>query len=158
MKLNTTRFGAVDVDSDLILTFTQPIIGFPEHRRFVFIPVQEGGAVKWLQSVESGELAFLVMDPRAVVPDYQVELAAAELAELAAESVDGLEVYTLVVVPQDRSLVRTNLKAPILVNPRQRLAKQTILERSDYPVQYLLARGQQDPDQKQEAVHARSDS
>ena len=158
MKLQTTRFGAVDVDSDLILTFTQPIIGFLEHRRFVFIPVQEGGAVKWLQSVESGELAFLVMDPRAVVPDYQVELAAAELAELAAESVDGLEVYTLVVVPQDRSLVRTNLKAPILVNPRQRLAKQTVLERSDYPVQYLLARGQQDPDQKQEAVHARSDS
>jgi flagellar assembly factor FliW len=158
MKLETTRFGAVDVEAELILTFTQPIIGFPEHRRFVFIPVPEGSGVKWLQSVESGELAFLVMNPRAVVADYRVELCESELAELAAESADCLDVYTLVVVPQDRSLVRTNLKAPILVNPEHRLAKQTILERSDYPVQYLLARGQQDPDQKEEAVHARSDS
>ena len=158
MKLKTTRFGSIEVDSDLILTFTQPIIGFPEHRRFVLVPVAEGSGVKWLQSVESGELAFLVMDPRVVMPEYRVELGSPELAELAAESVDKLEVYTLVVVPEDRSLVRTNLKAPILVNPHHRLAKQTILERSDYPVQYLLARGQQGPDQKQEAVHARSDS
>jgi flagellar assembly factor FliW len=158
MKLETTRFGAIDVDSDLIITFTQPIIGFPEHRRFIIIPAAEGSGVKWLQSVESGDLAFLAMDPRAVMPDYRVDLGASELAELAVESSDALDIYTLVVVPQDRSLVRTNLKAPILVNPRQKLAKQTILERSDYPVQYLLARGQQDPDRKQEAVHARSDS
>ena len=65
---------------------------------------------------------------------------------------------TQVVVPQDRSLVRTNLKAPIVINPSQRLAKQIILDRADYPVQYLLARGQQEPDGQQEAVHARSDS
>ena len=158
MKLQTTRFGAVDIDSELILTFTQPIIGFPEQRRFVLLPAGEGSSVKWLQSVESGELAFLVMDPRTVMPDYAVDLGGSELAELAAESVSALDIYTLVVVPQDRSLVRTNLKAPIMVNPRHRLAKQTILERSDYPVQYLLARGQQGPDRKQEAVHARSDS
>lgn len=158
MKVETTRFGVIEVDSELVLTFTQPIIGFPEHRRFMFIPGPEGSPVKWLQSVEKGDLAFLVMDPRSVVPDYEVRLDSVDLAELAAESLEGLEIYTLVVVPQDRSLVRTNLKAPLVVNPRHRLAKQTILDRPDYAVQYLLARGQQDPDREQEAAHARSDS
>jgi len=158
MKVETTRFGEIDVDSDLILTFTQPIIGFPEHRRFVFVPGPEGSPVKWLQSVEKGDLAFLVMDPRSVVTDYEVRLNSTDLAELGAESLEGLEVYTLVVVPEDRSMVRTNLKAPLIVNPRHRLAKQTILDRPDYAVQHLLARKQQDPDREQEAVHARSDS
>lgn len=158
MKLETTRFGAIDLDPGQIITFTQPIIGFQDRRRFILIPGPEGSLVMWLQSAEAGDLAFLLMNPRVVIADYAINIGEAELAELAAESVADLDVYTLVVVPQDRSLVRTNLKAPILINPRQRLAKQTILERSDYPVQYFLARGQQDPDEKQEAVHARSDA
>ena len=158
MKFETTRFGVIDIDSDRIITFTQPIIGFPDKRRFFFVQGPEGSMVKWLQSADSGDLAFLVMDPRTVMPDYQVELREAELAELAAQSVEGLEIYTLVVVPKDRSLVRTNLRAPIVVNARHRLAKQTILEQTDYAVQYLLTRGQQDSGEEQEAVHARSDS
>lgn len=139
MLLETTRFGAVEVDDDAVITFTQPIIGFQDYRRFVVLPGPEGSRVWWLQSTESGELAFVIMDPRSVVPDYEVRLGGHELTELAAKDVSELEVYTLVVVPQDPSEVRTNLKAPVLINRRQRLGKQTILEKSSYPVQFALA-------------------
>lgn len=139
MQLETTRFGAIDVDEDAIITFTHPIIGFQEFRRFVLLPGPKGKSVTWLQSTEAGDLAFLLIDPETIVPDYKVELRADELEELAAQDVSQLDVRTLLVVPQDKSQVRTNLKAPILINRKRRLGKQTILDHSDYPVRYFLA-------------------
>jgi len=158
MQLETTRFGTIEVDSDAIITFTQPILGFQEFRRFVLLPGPADDNICWLQSVESKELAFILMDPKAMIPDYKVELRPHELSELAVNSPDELQIYTMVVVPQDRSKVRTNLKAPILISPKHRLGKQTILDRSDYPVQFFLARAQSAQDQSQEVSHARSDA
>lgn len=160
MKLETTRFGTVEVGEDAIVTFTQPILGFHEYRRFVLLPGPPDSPLKWLQSTESGELAFIVMDPRAVVPDYEVRIGPQELAELAVNHPEELEVYTLVVVPQDPAQVRTNLKAPILVNPRHRLGKQTILERTKYPIQYFLAQAQAQGGSQgsQEVKHAGSNA
>lgn len=156
MRLDTSRFGAIDVAEDAVITFTNPIIGFQDYRRFVLLPGPDGSAVKWLQSIDSGDLAFIVMDPKTVFRDYAVELAEHELSELAVSTADELDIYTLVVVPADKRNVRTNLKAPILVNPRQRLAKQTVLERSNYPVQFPLLQAQQGTEGPREATHART--
>ena len=158
MHLETTRFGSLEIDDSAILTFTQPIIGFQEFRRFVLLDGTGADHVKWLQSVDAGDLAFILMDPRSVVPDYDIRLRADELVELAVTSTDDLEIYTLVVVPKDPKQVRTNLKAPILINPQQRLAKQTILDKSSYPVQFSLAQAGQRTEPSQEVSNARSDA
>lgn len=158
LRITTTRFGDLKVDEGSILTFTQPIIGFQEFRRFVLVPGPEEGAVTWLQSIEESDLAFILMDPRSVYPDYRVELGNHELSELAVTSVDELDVYTLVVVPADPSKVRTNLKAPILINPKVRLGKQTILEKSNYPVQFFLAQAKQGKPESKEVSNARTNA
>ena len=41
MRLETTRFGEIEIDEQSTITFTQPIIGFQEYRRFVVIPGPE---------------------------------------------------------------------------------------------------------------------
>ena len=158
MQLQTTRFGAIDIEPERIITFTQPILGFQEYRRFVLLPGPDGSLVRWLQSTDSGDLAFIVMDPRMVIPNYTVELNHRDLAELAVTNVEELDVYTLVVVPQDHSQVRTNLKAPILISPKHRLGKQVILERDDYPIQFFLAQAQKGAEQSQEVSNARADA
>lgn len=156
MRLETSRFGSLEVDPETVITFTQPIIGFQEFRRFVLMPASEDGAIKWLQSVEKGDLAFLLVNPQDICPGYTVRLNEQELAELAAQGVDELEVYTLLVVPEDPAQVRTNLKAPLLINPKHRLGRQSVLERSDYPIQFFLAQAQADA--PREVSNARSDA
>jgi flagellar assembly factor FliW len=158
MQLKTTRFGTIEVDENSIITFSQPIIGFQEYRRFVLLPGPNDTVVQWLQSTDNGELAFLVMDPHLVVPDYKADLRPDELKELSVSNADELDVYTLVVVPQDRLQVRTNLKAPIVISPKLRLAKQTILDRSNYPIQYFLAQAEQGGQEHREVENAGSDS
>lgn len=159
MELQTSRFGRIDVAAEAVITFTQPIIGFKEQRRYTLLPGPEGqDALLWLQSTESGELAFLLLDPSRLIPEYTVRLREQELAELAVSSPEELEVYTLVVVPDDPAQIRTNLRAPVLINRRQGLGKQTILDRGDYPVRYYLAQTQQRSQAPKEATNARADT
>jgi flagellar assembly factor FliW len=158
MQLTTSRFGEITIDPESVITFTQPIIGFQEYRRFVLLPGPPDSVICWLQSAESGELAFLLLKPAEIIGDYKIALSQHELDELAAGGLDELEVYTLVVVPEDPSQIRTNLKAPILVNQRQKLAKQTVLEKSDYPIQFFLAQQQADAQAPREVSNARSDT
>lgn len=157
MQLETSRFGAMDVDPNAIITFTQPILGFQDYRRYILLP-GPSNYLKWLQSTESGELAFILMDPTVVMPEYSVDMRPAELSELAVTTTDELDIYTLVVVPEDKGKVRTNLRAPILVNPKVRLAKQALLDRSEYPIQFFLAQPQEGQGQAREASNARSNS
>ncbi len=63
MQLDTARFGKVEVDDQSIITFTQPIIGFQEFRRFVILDGPDDGGLKWLQSTDAEDLAFILMDP-----------------------------------------------------------------------------------------------
>ncbi len=147
----------MDVDPDTIITFTQPILGFQDYRRFILLP-GPSAHLKWLQSTESGDLAFILMVPTVVVPDYTIEIRPSELAELAVTAVTDLDIYTLVVVPEDKSKVRTNLRAPILINHRLRLGKQALLDHSDYPIQYFLAQPQEGQGQAREASNARSNA
>jgi len=160
LRIETSRFGTLEVDEASVITFTQPILGFQEQRRFVLLPGPENSSLRWLQSTESGELAFILIDPRTVLQNYEVTLRSNELTEMAVESADELEIYTIVVVPDDRTQIRTNLKAPILINPEMRLGKQTVLESSDYPVKHYLAQGRANDggEGAEEVSHARSDA
>lgn len=157
MQLTTTRFGQIEIEDAQVITLTQPIIGFAEYRRFVILPGPQEGVVFWLQSTESPDLAFLIVDPRNVMPGYHVSLGPSDLAELAVNSPDEIEIYTLLVVPEDPAKVRTNLRAPILVNRKQRLGRQTILDRTDYPIQYFLAQSSEGKESR-EVSHARADA
>jgi flagellar assembly factor FliW len=159
MELETSRFGTIEIDPEEIITFTNPIIGFDSARRFTLLPSPDTTALSWLQSVEKGDLAFLLINPRQIVADYTVKLMAEELSELAVTSVDELQIFTLLVVPADPTQIRTNLKAPVLINLKQRLGKQTILERSDYPIQFFLAQARASEAERQgEVSNARTDA
>ena len=158
MELQTNRFGAIQVEPDAVITLTQPIIGFQEFRRFILLPGPEGSGLKWLQSTESGDLAFLLIDPRTLIPDYKVKLTSQDLSELAVSDASELGVYTLLVVPGDPSKIRTNLKAPILLNPKHKLGKQIVLDKSDYPIQYYLAQAKVGDEPSREVSNARSNA
>ena len=158
MRLDTIRFGEIDVSDAEIITFTHPIIGFPEHRRFILLPGPQDGVTYWLQSTDDGGLAFILLNPAAVVEGYRVVPSAHELEELAAADSSALDVFTLVVVPANPRDARTNLKAPILINRKARLGKQTILERSDYPIRYYLQRREDAPHGSEETMDAGSNA
>ncbi len=121
-----------------MLTFTSGIIGFPSATRYVVLDHDREVPFKWLQSVDQGELAFVIMDPTLFKPDYRVTVEPDELEELGMSEGDELITFVILTIPSsDPHRITANLQGPVVVNRRTRLAKQLILREeltTRYPV------------------------
>ena len=93
-----------------------------------------------LNSLEGEELNFLAIEPRDIIPGYQIELNDVDTALLGLESEDDALVLNIATVhslhPQH---VTVNLIGPVIVNRRTRVARQVIIVNSDlYSPRYAL--------------------
>lgn len=135
MKLETRDFGQVEIDENEILTFTGPIFGFEEYKKFAFL-YQEGidEHFIWLQSTEEPDLCFILLNPEAVTENYEPDLPAGISQTLG----EGPYMYWLVATIRDPFTDSTvNLKSPIVVNPSLHKAAQVVLEEK-LPIRYPL--------------------
>ena len=140
MKIDTTRFGTIEIDEKKILFFVKEILGFYGIKKFIVIdhPGKPDIPFKWLQSVEIPEVAFLITDPHIFYPEYKPDIDAHDRRELDITEDKDLAIVSIVTVPhEDPHKVTINLKGPILINLKNRKAKQKILNK-DYPIQYPL--------------------
>lgn len=117
-----------------VIELVQPMPGFPEHRRFALVRMDEQSMLASLSSLEDPELRFLVVPPGRFFPDYAPEIGLDVAAELGVTSAD--DVLLLVVLTAGATLAETtaNLAAPILVNTATRRAVQVILDAAQLPV------------------------
>ena len=138
MQVQTTRFGPVEVPDEAVLVFPEGLIGFESCTRFAIVDRQEGRAVWWLQSLDAPEVAFILTDPAAVVPQYAPALQPTDLDELGLESVSEAEVHVMLVVPSDPKTITANLLGPLVINPAKRLGKQVVLFNSGYSPAHRL--------------------
>ena len=92
-----------------------------------------------LQSVEDGSLAFMLLDPFIVRPDYEVEIDDEVAARLSIENNEDIAIFSIVVVPENIKLMSFNLKAPIIINARVKKGTQYIVDNGDYGVRHYLA-------------------
>jgi flagellar assembly factor FliW len=141
MKVHTTRFGDVEVPEEHVISLPGGVLGFPESKRFILLEHDsEGTPFKWLQSVDSPALAFIVMDPNLMIPDYRVELDP-ESAELfgVGEATENLATMSIVNVPRDNPVAMTvNVRAPIVVHLTKRVGRQVILPNEEYQIRHRI--------------------
>ena len=136
MKIETTRFGPVEIDPHRVITLPKGMLGFPQHREFALIATSDASPFYWLQSVAEPALAFVVCDPTLFVPDYQVVLKGddQELLGVAGES----ELTLLAVCNKVDDLLTGNLQGPIAVNALTRVAKQLVLSEKKWSTRHPL--------------------
>ena len=134
----TTVFGdQIDISDSKITTFITPLIGFDHLRQFIFFQKQDG-PLSWMQSLDDPQVAFCVLAPFAAGIDPDIAIAGDDVNDIKAAGTDDIDVFTLVVLDEDRSKIRTNLRAPILVGKTSRLAKQIIVDDPKLPLQFPL--------------------
>ena len=64
MKIQTSRFGELEVDERRLIRFEKGILGFPDQQRYALIQTGQDSGFYWLQAVDRADLAFVVCDPR----------------------------------------------------------------------------------------------
>ncbi len=138
-KIQTTRFGEVEVDGSLLFNFVSPIIGYSDKKRFTLIDYRPDSPFKWLQSMEDKDLAFPVTLCSYFDIDYQFELSDEDAQTLGIKSADEILALNIVTIPQINPQGATiNLLAPIVINTTNNNAMQVILRDSKLPVRHPL--------------------
>jgi flagellar assembly factor FliW len=124
-----------------VLVFPQPIPGFPEHRDYALVAADARGLLFWLQSVAPDGPRFLAVPVSVFFPDYEPVLPDAVCTELGLADAAGAQLYCVVTVPDgDVTAATANLRAPVVVNPATRRARQVLLLDDAHPIRRPLRR------------------
>jgi flagellar assembly factor FliW len=133
------RFGKINYKKNEIIWMAKGFLGFEGSHQFVLLSPEEQDPFKWLQSVDNDNLAFLVIDPLLVKPDYKIDINPKDLAILECKNAIDLMIYLLVTIPQGRiELMTANLQAPIVINRANMQAIQLIVNESGHVTQYPI--------------------
>ncbi len=125
MEIQTSRFGALAVDEDRIITFAHGLLGFPSFQRYALIQSGQDNYFFWLQCVEEPTLAFVITDPFIFFKDYDLALRQETVGEL--KLADVALAQTFVICNKVGDWLTGNLLGPIVVNTENRLAQQVVL-------------------------------
>lgn len=114
------------------------LLGFEQIKEYVLLASPAEAPFAWLQVEDNASLAFIVVDPFLVVPDYKPDLPQADVDFLGLkESTDALLLNIVTVHGPHRATM--NLKGPIVVNRRTHIGKQVIIANAaEYSVQHPL--------------------
>ncbi|HLC26249.1 MAG TPA: flagellar assembly protein FliW [bacterium] len=132
MKLQTPRFGEIDVDQAQIISFPSGVIGFPQVRQYVLLEDDKNAPFQWLQAVEDANLRFLVINPFLFRKDYEFEIPDPILEQIGAEKPEDVAVLAIVTIQPDTHRLTANLQGPVVVAGNTRIAKQLVLVSTPY--------------------------
>ena len=104
-----------------VITFAEGLVGLPNLRRAVLIPLAEFEPFAWLASLDDQTGQFLVVAPKSIYDDYELASAAENSETLAIVTISSNWLQTTV-----------NLRAPIVVDRATRSGVQRILNDSPY--------------------------
>lgn len=125
MRIDTTRFGALEMDEKVFIHFPWGIPGFEQLKRYVLIEHREG-PFQWLQSIDDPEVAFVVCAPETMGIRYRVPEDRRKPLELERD--EDFLILTMVSFDADQKAVRLHLRGPLLFNASSRIAYQWTID------------------------------
>lgn len=140
MQINSRVFGEIEIAENKIILFERGLMGFEENSRYALLFDSEkknGKGVMWLQSMEDANLAFPVIDPLNILPEYHPVVEDEWLADIGEYSSDEeLLLLCVLTVPADLTRMTANIKAPLVINTVTRKGCQIIVNNDEYDVRY----------------------
>jgi len=139
MKINTTRFGEIEINESSIFELTSPILGYEKEDKYVLVEHNDNSKFKWFQSIKTPELAFAVTFPGSFGIDYVYELPENVQEELKIETVGDILTLNIVLIPHENPRHSTiNLLAPLIFNINTKKGAQVILTGTNFNVRHPL--------------------
>lgn len=133
MRIKTSRFGEIEIDEARVIRFTEGLIGFPDDKEFIIMEHRSDSPFMWLQSVSKPDLAFVIMNPFQVFPEYLKDLSQEEENALKPDDNETVMIVAIVTIPNGKPEESTlNLMGPVVIDPVTNKGKQVILANSGY--------------------------
>lgn len=136
MKFETKNNGIIDFNEEDVIVFKHGLPGFENLNKFVLMELDECFPFKILHSVEDENVGMVTISPFHVMSNYKIELSSSVLKELDIDNEEEVLVLSTVTLSSQISKITTNLKAPIIINLKNNLGYQIILDEDKYSIKH----------------------
>ncbi|MGM0508346.1 MAG: flagellar assembly protein FliW [Fusobacteriota bacterium] len=144
MKIQTTRFGNIEINKDEIIYFEDGILGFEDIKKYVIFEMEDSNPLMWMQAVNEPSLAFVIIRPFEFRKNYTLNLSDKDTEELELESAQNTDIFSIVVVPDDPSKMTANLQGPIVINTKKNIGRQVISTNSKHKLKHYIIKEMQE--------------
>ncbi|MED4350963.1 flagellar assembly protein FliW [Schinkia azotoformans] len=138
MKIQTKYHGEVEINDKEIIHFEEGIPSFEDEKKFVILPFGEDSPFLILQSVQSPSLGFVITSPFDFFNDYSVKLSDLTLEKLKIENDEHVAVFSILTVQDPFHNTTANLRGPVVINTKEQLGKQIILNDEKYTTKHFI--------------------
>jgi flagellar assembly factor FliW len=133
LSVNTRRFGRIGIENERVICFSDGVLGFPEQKRYALLEHKPGSPFFWLQSLDTPDLAFVLINPFLIKKDYLASLSSSEKRLFESPDEGEKLVFALVTIPHGQAEKMTaNLMGPLVIDVQTRVGRQVILAHSGY--------------------------
>ncbi len=122
-----TGRGIMEVDRSRIVHFPEGIIGFEGYTDFVILDIKDCPPFKSMLSVVEGGPDFVVIEPLSIFEDYASMTSSVPLDATGIGDPVDLVLLSIVTLSDKPDDVTVNLRGPIFLDLKTRLAKQVII-------------------------------
>ena len=137
MKIDSSRFGPIEIRDEDVISLPQGLIGLPG-TRYALIAQTENSPFLWLHSVEDANLALPVTNPWLFFPEYEVRISDDDASQLELEGPEQVDIFCIVRAAQELVDFTINLLSPIAIHGAMRVGKQVLNETGGYDVREPL--------------------
>ena len=137
MQVKTKTMGTVEVAEERLINIPSGLFGFEEYTDFALVD-SEYEPLIWFQSLQEPNLAFLLIDPFIIADDYEADIDDSELLRIGIKDPADVSVFTIVTVPGDGGPVTANFQGPVIINKKNHLCMQAILDGSKYTTKHNI--------------------
>lgn len=121
------------------IIFKKGIPGFNSLREFIITDLEDNKKFKVLQSKES-EISFVMTDPFEIYDNYEINLNDEIIKELEIKNPEDVLILSIITLGKTLETSTMNLRAPLVINIKNNLGKQYIMQNSKYETKHPLIR------------------
>lgn len=114
------------------------LLGFEQVKEYLLIAKPAEEPFQWLQMKDNAALAFVVIDPFLIMPEYQPDIPQPDVDFLGIEDPQDAVLFNIVTVHGPKHAT-VNLKGPVVFNRRTFIGKQVVIANaSAYSIEHPL--------------------
>ncbi|OEH92294.1 flagellar assembly protein FliW [Bacillus solimangrovi] len=138
MIIQTKYLGEQEVATENIWTFEEGIPSFEDEKEFAFMQMSTDAPFYALQSINTPDLTFVVINPFEFNQAYEFKLSDSVIRQLNINDKQDVQVFVILTIAEPFERTTANLQAPIIVNTKTKHAKQVVLIDEKYLTKHLL--------------------
>lgn len=141
MEIISPIHGNISYSLEDVIKFEKSIPGFEDIKNFIIKDADEESPFKILQSIDDVNIGFVLISPFDIEENYEIKLTDEIIERLRIKESSDVVLYSLVTLSSKVENITVNLKAPLVINIKEKKGEQFIVDKEIYKIKHPLMKG-----------------